>query len=311
MASSNNTMRPTVFVKKDLLVEKVIFNKCLLDVLGRPDKVAYTIDKDGNIILQNICDKDHHERTDVDHHERTGVDHHERTGVLIRHPPSCPLHEMSIAEVNSIPTDRSISVGVTVYLTSSNGYTLLTRRSKHLSLFPGLWVLPGGHVEKDETMLEAALRELHEETGIFLSTEEYQAKELFLFESCYPSFKELGLPKRRHVILIYHIATKLTLSSLQQRVKLQEEETDSCVWLHDSVVRHVANGNDKMVDDSNISEQLNILKSNITYTTFKPSILFNRVTDVSTYGDEEERLSTSTYMAFNIYSDKTEAAAVS
>lgn len=33
-------------------------------------------------------------------------------------------------------------------------------------------------------MLEAALRELHEETGIFLSTEEYQAKELFLFEVC-------------------------------------------------------------------------------------------------------------------------------
>lgn len=35
--------------------------------------------------------------------------------------------------------------------------------------FIGLWALPGGFIEMDESLMESALRELKEETGIVLS----------------------------------------------------------------------------------------------------------------------------------------------
>ncbi|EEE38717.1 hydrolase, nudix family [Rhodobacteraceae bacterium KLH11] len=44
------------------------------------------------------------------------------------------------------------------------GQTLLVQRSKQPDL--GLWGFPGGHVEWGETVLEAAARELLEETGV-------------------------------------------------------------------------------------------------------------------------------------------------
>jgi bifunctional NMN adenylyltransferase/nudix hydrolase len=50
---------------------------------------------------------------------------------------------------------------------SSDGYVLLIRRSKAPGR--GLLALPGGFVEPNETFLEAAIRELVEETGIKIS----------------------------------------------------------------------------------------------------------------------------------------------
>ncbi len=44
------------------------------------------------------------------------------------------------------------------------GKILLAQRSK--PLLKGVWSLPGGHIEPGEKARQAALRELHEETGI-------------------------------------------------------------------------------------------------------------------------------------------------
>ena len=43
---------------------------------------------------------------------------------------------------------------------------LLVRRSRQRSAYPGLWSFAGGHVEGDETLSGALVRELGEELGI-------------------------------------------------------------------------------------------------------------------------------------------------
>ena len=53
----------------------------------------------------------------------------------------------------------------------SNERVLLIRRSLDSNAYPGFWALPGGLVEEDETVEQAAVREVMEETGISVSVQ--------------------------------------------------------------------------------------------------------------------------------------------
>jgi 8-oxo-dGTP diphosphatase len=51
-----------------------------------------------------------------------------------------------------------------------HGRVLLVHRSPDRDAYPGVWDLPGGHVEPGESELEALARELHEELGVRVTT---------------------------------------------------------------------------------------------------------------------------------------------
>ena len=69
-----------------------------------------------------------------------------------------------------------------------------------LKTFPGLWVSPGGHVDKGEDFRTACLRELSEEVGIDIQEDKYNGQkvdlsEIFMYESVYPIFEMDEPPK--------------------------------------------------------------------------------------------------------------------
>jgi 8-oxo-dGTP diphosphatase len=50
------------------------------------------------------------------------------------------------------------------------GRVLLVHRSPQRRAYPGVWDLPGGHIETGETELAALTRELREELGVQIAT---------------------------------------------------------------------------------------------------------------------------------------------
>jgi 8-oxo-dGTP pyrophosphatase MutT (NUDIX family) len=54
-----------------------------------------------------------------------------------------------------------------------DGMILLGRRSPHRVSYPGLWSFPGGHVEQDETLSQALVREVGEEVGVIPTSFEF------------------------------------------------------------------------------------------------------------------------------------------
>lgn len=65
------------------------------------------------------------------------------------------------------PTPKLGALAVVIH----DGHVLLAQRKKQPDA--GLWGFPGGHVEWGETTLDAAVRELREETGVKATAVDY------------------------------------------------------------------------------------------------------------------------------------------
>ncbi len=61
-----------------------------------------------------------------------------------------------------VAMDFDIAAG----LLCRQGRFLLGKRSGHRNAYPGMWDLPGGHVEAGEKVEQALVRELGEELGV-------------------------------------------------------------------------------------------------------------------------------------------------
>jgi len=77
--------------------------------------------------------------------------------------------------------------------TSPATHLLLVQRAK--PPFEGAWALPGGFLELDETLEQAALRELREETGLVLA----HAEQLGAFDA-------IDRDPRERVLSVAHVA---------------------------------------------------------------------------------------------------------
>ena len=60
-----------------------------------------------------------------------------------------------------VDTNTRVRAGVGVIIRDERGWVLLEKRSDN-----GLWGVPGGRIEPGESVMEAALREVKEETGL-------------------------------------------------------------------------------------------------------------------------------------------------
>ena len=65
-------------------------------------------------------------------------------------------------------TAAAVVLGITPHNKSKTASILLTQRSRKLRRHAGQYALPGGKVDADESIIEAALRELSEELGLTL-----------------------------------------------------------------------------------------------------------------------------------------------
>ena len=72
----------------------------------------------------------------------------------------------------NIVMDRN-KQGVAGVIIRNNNRVLMCQRSMESTL-PGMWSVPGGHIEKDENAISAAVREFFEETNIKLAPEVLQ-----------------------------------------------------------------------------------------------------------------------------------------
>ncbi|KAF2362761.1 NUDIX hydrolase domain [Trinorchestia longiramus] len=193
---------------------------------------------------------------------------------VLEHPPFCCPHRISAKDYTDLPAEdkqRGVDVGVAVLLESSDQRLLITRRAPHMRTFPGVWVPPGGHIEDGETLIDAGIREIFEETGlrlfkgkkpdsIFLkipnpedesnskedSEETFDEEEvnryslLGLWESCYPPVLYAGTPKKQHLVYYMHVVLSQSADVIEKQLKLERGAVSACVWLDRPHVEVVA-----------------------------------------------------------------------
>lgn len=126
---------------------------------------------------------------------------------------------------------------VTIALTETqDGFFLLCRNALRKTLYPRHWVVPGGHVEGGETLNEAVVRELREET--YIDATGAEAEPICLLQKCFINSE--GSSLAHFLIVPFHI--RLPLPRQDVDLRLDPLEVDSAVWLSLSMLEDIWQG---------------------------------------------------------------------
>ncbi|XP_061884953.1 nucleoside diphosphate-linked moiety X motif 17 [Entelurus aequoreus] len=230
-------------------------------------------------------------------------------GVPLKRAASCPIKHLSAEDAAAIPLDiqqRGVDVGVAIILQTANERVLLTRRATQLRIFPNVWVPPGGHVEPDETLLVAGLRELKEETGLYLEAEQFPSpKVLGVWESVYPSRLSAGLPHRHHLVIYLLLRSSRTHLQLQDCLRPSPAEVSACLWADVRLVGAVVSatdGHDGEVHADRLPAAIRVSEvcpeGGLRDATLPLSVLVSRI---PSSGPDVERVSTGTKFALDLW----------
>ena len=137
------------------------------------------------------------------------------------------------SELGIVSSQRRIKVAAVAVVVHGN-HVLLTRRSAGMRSFPNCWVLPGGVVEAGESLAQAAIREVAEETGLVVTL---SARPLACWESALPLSAE-GYAEARglvsHILMVAFVATPVASAADGAEfppLKLQPDECDGYCWI--------------------------------------------------------------------------------
>ncbi|XP_072702779.1 nucleoside diphosphate-linked moiety X motif 17 isoform X9 [Ciconia boyciana] len=203
------------------------------------------------------------------------------TVALLKRPSFCPAKRLGEQPELALPAElrgRGVAAGVAVLLQASTGRVLLTRRAGTLSIFPNVWVPPGGHVEPGEELLAVGLRELEEETGLRLEAGTFSWRMLGLWES--------------------H-------EQLEARMRPSESEVSAYAWLEPPVLEAIAATEDGAESLGNVPSALPAtvgiteLSTGSSSTVQLPTATFLNTAPAE--GEDVERVSTGTKFALRLW----------
>ncbi|XP_066949851.1 nucleoside diphosphate-linked moiety X motif 17-like [Macrobrachium rosenbergii] len=262
-AEAQGYNRTVVYVRRNHneLFRPADFDVCLMDYFGmREGNGRLDCTLENNIVyLQPPAERSPSSRrrrrtTESQKSERDcQSEDHEYSGYRFQHPSFCVARKITSADREALPPEireRGVDVGVSALIESKDGSILMTRRALHMRTFPGVWVPPGGHCEEGETLVEVAARELNEETGLELETEEYRHfRILGLWESMYPPVRYRGPPMRHHLVVYLHGRMERTADALQSQLRLNYNEVNASVWLTAEMVEIVVKGSERKAEE--------------------------------------------------------------
>ncbi|CAF3666405.1 unnamed protein product [Adineta steineri] len=168
--------------------------------------------------------------------------------ILFRRPTYCPFTNLHFQNnSSSIPDNplNSIAVGVVILFESHDHRVLLTRRASHMRTYPSCWVCPGGGIEKNETLIQAGMRELHEEVGIEVNENELETSRILaLWESSFPVELTHGLPRRHHIVVYVHVRSSRISDEIS--IKIDPNEVDAYTWLSYEQIGNICKRTDNL-----------------------------------------------------------------
>ncbi|KAL9973574.1 hypothetical protein ACROYT_G020047 [Oculina patagonica] len=226
-------------------------------------------------------------------------------GLKLAHPTGCPCRFLTASDIANIPEGErchGVKVAVAVLLQSSDGHVLLTRRAEHMRTFPCVWVPPGGHVEPGETLHQAFLRELSEETGLTFSEGNLNIAPLGLWESVFPPILSMGLPVRHHIVVYFLAQAREDHRTLQGRLNLHHKEVDAATWLDEATATEAARSDDFGQSRKVPQRYFRAIVIENSHTVEKNLPLSNLMSSLPRTGEDgreqnKERLSTGTKFA--------------